>query len=148
MTSPPTTPPAPAPAPLRDDPETTTCPVCRRRFSPTGRQTYCASACRKTAYRRRHQQPIAAITIPPARPRRDVTIYECPTCQQRLIAEQRCPNCAIFARRVGLGGPCPHCDEPVTINDLLDPTAIQILTTHPSKHYTQRQPRQVAGANN
>jgi hypothetical protein len=133
--------------PSRDDTETTTCPICRHLFTPTGRQTYCTNACRKTAYRRRHQQPAATFTIPAARPRREHTIYECPTCGQRLIAEQRCPDCAIFARRVGLGGACPYCDEPVTINDLLDPNTIQILT-NPSKHYTQPRPRQAAGANN
>ena len=29
------------------------CPVCTCSFTPKGRQTYCASACRKTAFRRR-----------------------------------------------------------------------------------------------
>jgi hypothetical protein len=147
MTSTPTTPPAPAPAPSRDDNETTTCPVCRRRFTPTGRQTYCTSACRKTAHRRRHQHPTATLLIPTTRPRREHTVYQCPDCDQRLIGEQRCPDCGVFARRAGLGGPCPHCDEPVTINDLLDPHKIEI-TTHPSKYYTQPQPHEVAGANN
>jgi len=32
--------------------------------------------------------------------------------------EQRC-GLRAFMRRVGLGGPCPHCDEPVAITDLL-----------------------------
>ena len=48
----------------RDDSGTMTCPVCRRPFTPTGRQTYCDTSCRKTAFRRRHQQPLAAITVP------------------------------------------------------------------------------------
>jgi len=38
--------------PSRDDHGTTTCPVCRRVFTPTGRQAYCSTACRKTAFRR------------------------------------------------------------------------------------------------
>ena len=106
-------------SPSRDDAGTMTCPVCQRPFTPTGRQRYCTSACRKAAFRRRHQAPPAPITVPAARPRRDHTIYECPDCEQRLLGEQRCPDCGIFARRIGPGGPCPHCSEPVTIADLL-----------------------------
>ena len=115
-------------APSRDDTATMTCPVCKGHFTATGRQTYCGSPCRKTAFRRRHQQPLAAITIPAARPRRDFTIYECPSCQQRLLGEQRCQSCGVFARRVGVGGPCPHCDQPIAINDLLDQDVIPIHT--------------------
>jgi hypothetical protein len=114
--------------PLRDDPATMTCPVCRRRFHHNGRQTYCTSACRKTAFRRRHQQPPVALTIPAARPRRDITVYECPTCEQRLLGDQRCPDCAVFARRVGIGGPCPHCEQPIAVNDLLDQDLISTPT--------------------
>ena len=102
--------------PSRDDTATRTCPVCQRSFTATGRQTYCGSPCRKTAFRRRHQQPLAAITVPAARPRREFTIYECPSCEDRLLGEQRCPTCGIFARRVDIGGPCPHCDQPVTLH--------------------------------
>jgi hypothetical protein len=117
----------PAPPPSRDDTGTTTCPTCGCRFTPTGRQTYCRSACRKTAYRRRHQQHVAAVSLPTATPRRDHTVYECPDCGQRLLGEQRCPDCATFARRVGVGGACPHCDEPVALQDLLDPQMIRTL---------------------
>jgi hypothetical protein len=118
----------PAVAPSRDDTATMTCPVCHRHFTATGRQTYCGSPCRKTAFRRRHQQPLAAITIPAARPRRDVTVYECPSCEERLLGQQRCQHCGVFTRRVGIGGPCPHCDQPVAVNDLLDQDVIPILT--------------------
>jgi hypothetical protein len=113
--------------PLRDDTATMTCPICRRRFTRTGRQTYCDPACRKIAFRRRHQQPLAAIVIPAARPRREFTIYECPGCNERFLAEQRCDDCGIFARRIGIGGPCPHCDQPVALEDLLDQNIIPIL---------------------
>jgi hypothetical protein len=106
-------------SPSRDDAETITCPVCQHPFTPAGRQRYCTSACRKTAFRRRHHYPPGPITVPAPRPRRDHTIYECPECEQRLLGEQRCPDCGIFARRIGPGGPCPHCAEPVTIADLL-----------------------------
>lgn len=108
------------PVPSRDDPATTTCPLCQAHFTPVGRQIYCSTPCRKTAYRRRHQTPTTALTVPAARHRRDYTIYECPDCDQRLYGEQRCADCGSFARRVGLGGPCPHCDQPVALSDLLD----------------------------
>jgi hypothetical protein len=58
--------------------------------------------------------------VPAARPRREHTIYECPACEQRLLGEQRCPDCGIFGRRIGAGGTCPHCQEPVAITDLLN----------------------------
>jgi predicted RNA-binding Zn-ribbon protein involved in translation (DUF1610 family) len=95
--------------PSGDDPETMTCPVCRARFTPTGRQAYCSTACRKTAFRRRHRQGAVAVTVPTARPRREITVYECPDCGERLLGEQRCPDCRTFTRRIGVGGECPHC---------------------------------------
>jgi hypothetical protein len=110
----------PTPIPSRDDPATMTCPVCQRYFTRVGRQKYCSAPCRKTAFRRRHQDPITAVTVPAARPRREFTIYECPECSERFLGEQRCEQCGTFARRVGIGGPCPHCDQPVAVNDLLD----------------------------
>jgi hypothetical protein len=115
----------PADTPLRDDAGTTTCPVCRRVFTPTGRQTYCTSPCRKTAYRRRHQQPSTAVAVPAALSRREHTVYQCPDCDQRLVGEQRCSDCGVFARRVGIGGLCPHCEEPVALADLVDSNMIQ-----------------------
>ncbi len=32
--------------------------------------------------------------------------------------ERRCPDCNLFTRRLGHGGRCPHCDEPVTLDEL------------------------------
>jgi hypothetical protein len=113
--------------PSRDDPATMTCPVCRTRFTPTGRQTYCSTPCRKTAFRRRHQHPPTTVVVPAARPRRQITVYECPACGERLLGDQRCQPCATFTRRVGIGGPCPHCDEPVCLTDLLDQ---EVLISH------------------
>ena len=57
--------PPPDRSPSRDDPGTTPCPACRRPFTPIGRQAYCSTACRKTAFRRRHQQPgpVVVVTI-------------------------------------------------------------------------------------
>ena len=42
----------------------------------------------------------------------------------------RCPDCGIFCRRVGPGGPCPHCDEPVALTDLVSKIEA-ILAAHP-----------------
>ena len=59
----------------------------------------------------------------PERAKRDATVYECPTCETRYLANQYCSDRRTFCRRVGCGGGCPHCDEPVAINDLLVATA-------------------------
>ncbi|MGH3302844.1 MAG: hypothetical protein ACRDOK_14400 [Streptosporangiaceae bacterium] len=97
-----------------------TCPVCQARFAPAGRQRYCGDRCRKTAFRRRHQDQLIPAGVPAPRPRREHTIYECPDCGQRPpVGEQYCYDCATFARRVGPGGPCPHCSEPVAVADLI-----------------------------
>ena len=37
------------------------------------------------------------------------TVYECPGCGERQLGEQRCETCRTFTRRIGVGGPCPHC---------------------------------------
>jgi predicted RNA-binding Zn-ribbon protein involved in translation (DUF1610 family) len=121
-----TTPNPAAQIPPRDDPGTMPCPVCQRSFTPAGRQAYCTTACRKTAFRRRHQQTGPAITVPTARPRREITIYECPNCGDRLLGEQRCEECHTFTRRIGIGGACPTCDDPVAISDLLDHATVTI----------------------
>jgi hypothetical protein len=121
------------PTPSRDDPGTTRCPVCQRSFAPIGRQTYCSTACRKTAFRRRHQQPAAAVTVPAGQPRRPITIYECPDCGERLLGEQRCDSCHTFTRRVGVGGACPHCLEPVAITDLIDQPAVITTPNRPTR---------------
>ena len=47
------------------------------------------------------------------------TIYECPSCGERLVGERRCPDCQLFSRAIGLGGHCPECDTPLLLVDLL-----------------------------
>jgi len=98
-----------------DDGTTTACAVCARAFQRVGRQRFC-SACRQTAWRRRH--PIPLPTVPPRSPRQS-TIYECPVCETRSLGEQYCADCRCFCRRIGPGGLCLACDEPVAIADLL-----------------------------
>jgi hypothetical protein len=95
------------------------CPICQHSFRPAGRRLFCSDACRQAAWRARHPEKLVpAILFPPRTPR-SATVYECPSCQTRSLGEQRCPDCHTFARRVGPGGLCPSCDEPVAIGDLL-----------------------------
>jgi hypothetical protein len=95
---------------------TTSCAVCGAPFQPVGRQRCCRPACRQVAWRRRHPTPLPSI---PERAPRASTVYECPGCGSRSLGEQYCTECGTFARRVGPGGCCPSCDEPVALVDLL-----------------------------
>jgi predicted RNA-binding Zn-ribbon protein involved in translation (DUF1610 family) len=47
-----------------------------------------------------------------------VAVYECPDCGERLLGERRCPDCNLFARRIGSGGSCPSCGDTITIDEL------------------------------
>ncbi len=102
--------------PLRNVGVTTPCPVCWLSFLPMGRQRVCSAACRQVAWRRRHAAPLPSI---PLRTPRARTLYECPSCETRYLGTQRCSDCGTFCRKVGPGGTCPHCDEPVLLADLL-----------------------------
>ena len=120
--------------PSRDDTATTchdqalVCPVCQHRFIPAGRRRFCSDACRKTAWRRRTQPPPTTVVVPPVRPRRPITVYACPSCETRYLGEQRCQDCGVFCHRVGLGGTCPHCDEPVAVADLITEEVLPTIT--------------------
>ena len=103
---------------------TVPCPRCGQRFTPVGRQRFCSAACRQAVWRQRHPAPLPAL---PARTPRPVTVYECPTCGARFLGAQRCPDCNVFCRRLGPGGPCPHCDEPVALADLLGASDVSVL---------------------
>lgn len=48
-------------------------------------------------------------------------IYECSDCGERST-DRRCPDCNLFTRRLGNGGNCPNCDEPVLVEELVNPT--------------------------
>ena len=102
--------------PLRNVVVTIACPVCGRSFAPVRRQRVCSAACRQAAWRQR--QPTALPSVP-TRTIRVATVYQCPSCETRFLGQQRCPDCHLFCRRVGPGGLCPHCDEPVALADLL-----------------------------
>jgi hypothetical protein len=102
--------------PSRDDGVTMACPVCGHPFVRRGRARFCSAACRQAAWRRRQPAP----TLPhPTRAPRPATVYQCPVCEARYLGAQRCPDCQRFCRRLGPGGLCPQCDEPVALADLL-----------------------------
>lgn len=108
---------------IRNDTRPTTpCPVCQTPFTPVGRQRYCTPACRQAAWRARHPQPAPqpADSITPGPPRRATTVYQCPVCDTRYLGQQWCSDCHHPCTRLGPGARCPHCDEPITINDILD----------------------------
>ena len=46
-------------------------------------------------------------------------IYQCPDCGERQAGIRRCEDCNLFTRRLGPGGKCPHCGEPVLTSELL-----------------------------
>jgi len=110
--------------PLRGGSAAAVCPVCQGTFAPSGAKLFCGKLCRDTAYRRRKQSAPRPIKVLPIRPRRAVTVYECDGCGERSLGSQRCEQCRNFMRKLGLGGLCPHCNEPVTVFDLLNEEVI------------------------
>ena len=100
---------------------TRSCPICGAGFTWVGRRRYCSDACRARAYRRRRAARAPELPAPPPGGVRARSVYECPECGERYLGEQRCDGCGVFCRRIGLGGACPHCGEPVAVADLIDP---------------------------
>ena len=133
----------PGDTPWRDDDATIGCPVCGRPFTPAGRARYCCDGCRKTAWRRRQQVLPAPVVVPAPITRRPVTVYQCAACGTRSVGQQRCEDCGAFMARVGLGGACPHCDEPVAVDELLDLSAAE--TVPPPDRPRQTRPATTTG---
>lgn len=107
--------------PSRNTSVTATCSICHAPL-PAGRlRRTCSDACRQAAWRQRHQPQPATLALPANRPRKPSTVYECPDCDAKLLGTQICPTCNTFMRRLGLGGTCPCCDEPVTLDELINP---------------------------
>jgi hypothetical protein len=118
---------SPAPADARPD---RSCPVCQAALTST-RARYCSDACKQRAYRQRQTgDTVGDLDALSADLRQRQllvahTVYECPTCEMRFLGEQRCPDCHVFCCRLGLGGSCPHCDEPVIFADLFGLEEVQ-----------------------
>lgn len=99
------------------------CPICSAPFHRIRRQRYCSGNCRKIAWARTHKTvPRPVEPVPPPGQRKAATIYECPSCQSRYHGQQWCDPCAKPCYRIGYGGSCPHCFEPVAISDIIDTT--------------------------
>jgi rubrerythrin len=48
------------------------------------------------------------------------TVYVCGECGERCVGERRCPECGLWMQRLGPGGRCSECDQPVLIAELLE----------------------------
>lgn len=95
-----------------------TCHLCGRGFAARRRDArFCSQACTQAAYRLRHQ-PVVEVPLLPKRLPKDFKIYQCPQCESRYLGEQRCQTCGVFCTLVGPGGECPHCGEPVAVEEL------------------------------
>ena len=112
---------------VRDDTATIACPVCAAGFEPEGRQRFCSTACRQQAWRRTRSAPVEPVVA------RADTVYTCPDCDARYLGEQRCDDCNTWCRRLGPGGLCPCCDEPIAITDLLTPDQFRPRTNKPAR---------------
>ena len=92
---------------------------------PSARARFCSAACKQRAFRLRQgdasgpDPTLVAAALKRRGQRRAHTLYECPACGERSLGQQRCPECHRFGRAVGLGGLCPHCDEPILAAELL-----------------------------
>lgn len=110
-------------------PSARACPICQTGSVPA-RARYCSDACKQRAYRLRRTTvgppDLTDLATDPRRRQALVahTVYECPSCETRFLGEPRCPDCHLFSRRLGLGGLCSHCDEPVLVADLLPPEVL------------------------
>ena len=112
-----------------DTPRDRACPICQANTVPA-RARYCSAACKQRAYRLRRLDLTPADlttltnTLRRRRALRAAQLYECGDCGERRLGEPRCPDCHRFGRAIGLGGRCPHCDEPVLLADLLPPEVL------------------------
>jgi hypothetical protein len=98
------------------------CPACGATL-PAGRsRRFCSPACRQAAYRRRHQSAAAETPLQPRRSRLQGTLYQCPDCETRYLAEQWCHDCSRPCQRLGAGGICPCCEEMITVEELTEDT--------------------------
>ncbi len=105
------------------------CPICSTAL-PSARARFCSDACKQRAYRLRRLDASAADATALTRMLKRLgeltahTVYECPLCETRFLGERRCQDCNRFCRALGLGGVCPHCDEPLLIAELLGKEAL------------------------
>jgi hypothetical protein len=109
------------------------CPACGQPLPPGRSRRFCSAACRQAAYRRRHQSAAPQAPLPPRRSRLEGSLYQCPECDTRYLAEQWCPDCSRPRRRLGAGAICPSCEEMITVEELT-PDAITTSPLRPQPH--------------
>jgi hypothetical protein len=107
---------------VRDD-TATTCRSCGRPFERLGRQRFCSTGCRQAAWRRKRAAPAEPVVA------KADTVYQCDDCDTRYLGQQRCDNCNRWCRRIGPGGACPSCDEPVAVTDLFTTDQLRPTST-------------------
>jgi hypothetical protein len=96
-----------------------TCQHCAQPLPTARSRTTCSDACRQALWRRRHQpEHVRPDALPIGAPRRPVTVYECASCGLRQLGDQYCHECNTFMHTIGVGGTCPHCNEPVAHTEL------------------------------
>lgn len=95
------------------------CGGCQHSFSPVGRQRFCSEACRVAVYRRGQRAVRGAVVATRSTRREPIAVYACDRCGARAVGERRCEACQATMRRIGLGGCCPGCGEPVAVDELL-----------------------------
>ena len=99
------------------------CPICAtpRPSDRAGNVPWCCSvACYRSFHGIEPATSSCHDVVPiDCQPRRPSTVYECDGCNARAVGEQGCGDCGTIMRRVGIGGCCPSCDEPVAAAELL-----------------------------
>ena len=73
----------------------------------------------KALRRRRYYVASAPSTLALAAQPERRPVYGCSQCKRRMLDDHRCPDCNRFGHWLGLGGLCPHCDQPVVLTDLV-----------------------------
>lgn len=83
--------------------------MCWTPFQRLGRQRFCSSNCRKTAWARTHKQDKPAGNSDRGT---DTVIYACTACQTQYYCQQFCYKCNQPAKAIGYGDLYPRPDEP------------------------------------
>ena len=102
--------------PVRDDSATARCGLCGENLAGRGDKQWCSTRCRQKAWRQAQAAPPAPVVVA-----KSDTVYQCDNCDARYLGAQRCDACNTWCRRLGPGGLCPCCDEPIAVEDLLRP---------------------------
>ena len=101
-------------APVRDDTATMTSRGVRGSPSP-------APATDAGARRAADSGPGAAAGAPtPPLPAKRTTVYQCDSCGERALGDRSAKTARPSCDRVGPGGPYPHCDELVALQDIIN----------------------------